>query len=215
MSSMDSAGRSIFRNLEPLILASGSPRRKDLLQSVGLTFEVVASGVEETGGSAGSPDSLVKRWAEEKARAVSGARPDCWVLAADTIVVLGERIFGKPDGPEEASAMLRDLSGRAHQVVSGLCLAHGGKGVLRVDSVTTRVHFKPLAEAEIAAYIHTGEPMDKAGAYGIQGMGAFLVRSVQGSYTSVVGLPLCETLEWLLQERVITPAVQGTKHGKS
>jgi septum formation protein len=77
------------------------------------------------------------------------------------------------------------------------------------------VHFKPLAEAEIAAYIHTGEPMDKAGAYGIQGMGAFLVRSVQGSYTSVVGLPLCETLEWLLQERVITPAVQGTKHGKS
>jgi septum formation protein len=212
---MDSAGRSIFRNLEPLILASGSPRRKDLLQSVGLTFEVIESGVEETGCSAGSPDSLVKRWAQEKALAVSRVRPDCWVLGADTIVVLGERIFGKPNGPEEASAMLRDLSGRAHEVVSGLCLAHGGKGVLRVDSVTTRVHFKPLAEAEIAAYIHTGEPMDKAGAYGIQGMGAFLVRSVQGSYTSVVGLPLCETLEWLLHERVISPAVQETRYRKS
>ena len=204
---MRTSDRSLFRNIEPLILASGSPRRKDLLRSVGLTFDVVESGVEETGDSNGSSDTLVKRWAVEKASAVSEKYPGCWVLAADTIVVLEGRVFGKPCNSDEAAAMLRDLSGRVHEVISGLCLAHRDRDILRVDSVKTRVRFKHLTEAEIQAYLNTGEPMDKAGAYGIQGMGAFLVRSVNGSYTSVVGLPLCETLEWLLQEGVVEPAI--------
>jgi septum formation protein len=199
----------LFRNLEPLILASASPRRRDLLWSMGLTFEVVESGVEETGDLGWGPDTQVKRWAVEKASAVSGKYPGCWVLAADTIVVLEDKVFGKPGNSDEAAVMLRELSNRVHEVISGLCLAHLDRDILRVDSVMTRVCFKHLTEGEIQAYLSTGEPLDKAGAYGIQGMGAFLVRSVIGSYTSVVGLPLCETLEWLLQEGVIVPVTRG------
>jgi septum formation protein len=200
---------SLFRNIEPLILASSSPRRRDMLRSMGLTFDVVESGVEETGASIGSSDALVKRWAVEKASVVSEKFPGCWVLAADTIVVLDDRVFGKPGNSDEAADMLRALSDRVHEVISGLCLAHRDRNFLRVDAVKTRVRFKRLTEGEIHAYLNTGEPMDKAGAYGIQGMGACLVRSVNGSYTSVVGLPLCETLEWLLQERVVVPVIGG------
>ncbi len=102
--------------------------------------------------------------------------------------------------------MLERLSGKIHEVITGICLARGRDGYVRVGSVLTEVRFKPLSGDEISAYVSTGEPLDKAGAYGIQGMGAFLVRSIQGSYTNVVGLPLCETLEWLMENGVIAPA---------
>ena len=177
-----------------------------MLSNLGLDFEVVPSGAEETGGDGESPDVLVQRWASDKAQAVARLRPDCWVLGADTIVVLESTVLGKPADPEEAAAMLRLLGGRTHDVISGICLVRRDGKFHRTLSVRTRVRFKELSEGEIRAYVDTGEPMDKAGAYGIQGQGAFLVRSVEGSYTNVVGLPLCETLEWLMEQGVIAPA---------
>jgi len=205
MISAASNGKALFRNVQPLVLASASPRREELLRSVGLAFEVVPSGVEETSGVEESPEELAKRWATQKTLAVSKLRADKWVLGADTIVVLEGTVFGKPDGPEEAASMLRRLSGRPHDVITGMCLVHYASRFTRADYVRTEVRFRALSDAEIRAYVATGEVLDKAGAYGIQGMGAALVRSVHGSYTNVVGLPLCETLEWLLNEEVIAP----------
>ena len=195
----------IFCSLQRLILASGSPRRIELLRSLGLTIEVMPSGIEEGDDPEKEPSTLVARRAQEKAQAVSSLDPKSWVLSADTIVVLQNTIFGKPESPEEAVAMLRRLSGRGHHVFTGLCLMRADPPFMRVETVGTEVHFKPLSDAEIRAYVKTGEPFDKAGAYGIQGMGAFLVESIHGSYTNVVGLPLCEALEWLVEQRIVTP----------
>jgi septum formation protein len=197
--------RAIFRTRQPLILASESPRRQHLLRSLGLTFEVVASGIEEEDAPEQEPITLVTGRAEEKARAVSNRCLHSWVLSADTVVALHNRVFGKPANVEQAFAMLRTLSGREHQVFSGVCLMRGDPPFMRVGAVRTGVRFKPLSDAEIMAYVRTGEPFDKAGGYGIQGLGAFLVESVHGSYTNVVGLPLVETLEWLLEEHIVTP----------
>ena len=199
----------LFVTLEPFILASASPRRRDLLAALGLVFEVVVSGVTET-QLAGSPADKVSRWARAKAEAVARRHPERWVLAADTIVVLGETIFGKPRHPDEARATLHQLGGRTHQVISAVCLAHRGRGHLRVKTVRTEVRFKQLAAAEIDAYVATGEPLDKAGSYGIQGQGAVLVESIHGSYTNVVGLPLAETVGWLAHQGLIAPGSPGS-----
>jgi septum formation protein len=199
----------MFKTLQPLILASESPRRAGLLRSVGVNFDVRASRVDESvwpgepSEPAGGPAEIALRQAGLKARSVSCLHPDSWVLGADTIVVLGGSIFGKPLSRAEAVRMLETLSGKTHEVITGICLVQPGGKLLRGESCTTRVRFKPLSAEEIEAYVRTGEPMDKAGAYGIQGMGAFLVRSVEGSYTNVVGLPLCEVLDWLMDESVI------------
>jgi len=174
--------------------------------SVGLDFDVVPSGVEETGAPAEAPGSLVERWAGQKAHSVAHLRPDCWVLGSDTIVVLEGRVFGKPVDRADAVSMLRRLSGNVHEVISAVSLVRHDLGFFRVQSVRTRVFFKEATEREIQAYVRTGEPLDKAGAYGIQGMGVFLVRSITGSYTNVVGLPLCETLDLLLEQGIIAPA---------
>jgi septum formation protein len=195
--------RPLYAVRTPLVLASGSPRRKRLLEALGLEFEVEASGVEESAVE-GPVDQAVLTWAGEKARAVAERHPDRWVLSADTVVVLEGEMLGKPADPEEARRMLGRLSGRAHDVISGLCLKRRDLDVQRVTAVTTRVIFRNLDPAEITAYVTTGEPLDKAGAYGIQGLGAALVKAVQGSYTNVVGLPLAETLEWLLAEGIVT-----------
>jgi len=204
----DGAQDKVFRSVQPLILASSSPRRKELLSSMGLTFDVVPSGVEETaGGQDEDTLTLVQKWACDKARAVSKLNPASWVLAADTVVLLGRHMFGKPSDGDEAAFMLRELGGKEHEVVSAICLINVARKFFGVRSVKTKVMFKDLSFEEIAAYIETGEPFDKAGSYGIQGKGAFLVRSVHGSYTNVVGLPLCETLEWLTEQGVIAPSV--------
>lgn len=199
----------LFRTLAPLVLASGSPRRKDLLEGLGLTFDVVPSGVAESGSRDELPAEMVKRWAHEKALAVSLRLPERWVLAADTLVLLDGAVLGKPSGPAEAAEMLRRLSGKVHEVLTGICLLHQGGNAFRLQCVRTEVLFKDLSQEEIDSYVRTGEPLDKAGAYGIQGMGAFLVRSIRGSYTNVVGLPLCETMEWLIQAGVAAPARQS------
>jgi septum formation protein len=202
--------RSVFRNLEPLVLASESPRRIQLLRSLGLTFDVIPSGIEEGDGPEKEPCALVEHRAQEKACAISHRYPKSWVLSADTIVVLGDTIFGKPASAEQAVAMLQQLSGQEHQVFSGFCLMRVDPTFRRVGCVGTKVRFKQLSETEIHAYVKTGEPLDKAGAYAIQGMGAFLVESLQGSFTNVVGLPLCETLEWLLEQGIIAVVQGGT-----
>ncbi|MGC9967064.1 MAG: nucleoside triphosphate pyrophosphatase [Syntrophobacteraceae bacterium] len=199
----------MFKTIKPLVLASGSPRRKHLLLSLGIEFLVAPSTIDESAEScrAGkSPAQTAEAWACLKAGSISAVHPDSWILGADTIVVLDGRIFGKPSERPEAVEMLQALSGRAHEVITGMCLLRPGGKVCGSCSVATRVYFKDLSIGEIEAYVRTGEPMDKAGAYGIQGIGAFLARSVEGSCTNVVGLPLCEALEWLIAENIIEPA---------
>ena len=181
-----------------LILASGSPRRREFFTRMGWTFTVVKPGTEERVHPGETPEQYVRRNAEEKAAdalALSGIADRAVAVAADTIVVQDGRILEKPKDPADAHRMLRELSGRTHQVMTGLCIRTAD--AMHSRTVVTDVEFKPLTDAEIDAYIRTGEPMDKAGAYAIQGLAAYMIRSVRGSYTNVVGLPLAETVEAL------------------
>lgn len=177
-----------------LVLASASPRRKDLLSQLGLRFTVAAADLDETPLSGEPADTYVLRLAQEKARAVAARFPGAWVLAADTTVALGSELLGKPKDPAEAREMLSRLSGRTHNVYTGVALA-GRAETSRV--VRTGVTFRTLSAGEIAWYVGTGEPLDKAGAYAVQGRGGFLVAALEGSPTNVIGLPLGETLELL------------------
>ncbi len=201
----------MFKTIQPLVLASESPRRKELLVRLGIEFLVEPSRIDESldcggdGGAGKSPAQIAETCACVKADSISALHPDSWILGADTIVVLDGRIFGKPSGRAEAVGMIQALSGRAHDVITGICLTRPGGKLRRKDSVVTRVFFKDLSVREIEAYAGSAEPMDKAGAYGIQGIGAFLVRTVEGSYTNVVGLPLCQTIEWLIADHIIEP----------
>ncbi len=188
----------------PLILASQSPRRRALLENAGIDIVVIPSHIDESQAAPDmSPEAYARRLAVLKARHVGRAHPDRWVIGADTIVVIDGDILGKPGSAGDATAMLTRLSGATHQVVTGYAIIHNASGRLHADSVVTDVEFKLLSEAEIRWYIHTGEPFDKAGAYAIQGIGTFLVRRIAGSYTNVVGLPVCEVIEYLIANRVI------------
>lgn len=200
-----------YRALAPIVLASGSPRRRELLSSLGLDFEVCPSNAPEPPPAPGeAPDAYARRMARMKTMDVAVLYPESVVLGADTIVVRNggagpEAVLGKPADDSDALAMLASLSGRAHHVVTGCCLALPGKPVPVVLSVSTLVEMRASGEAELRAYIATGEPHDKAGAYAIQGQGAFLVTRVDGSYTNVVGLPVTEIAELLLAAGVIAP----------
>ncbi len=186
-----------------LILASESPRRRFLLEQAGIEFSVIPSSFDENSVKLSSPDVYVRHLAESKARDVSKRYPDSWVIGADTIVFIDDTILGKPVSKAEARTMLKRLSGRTHQVMTGYCICCHRIGRLVSDTVTTEVRFKELTEREIDWYINSGEPFDKAGAYAIQGIGTFLVRRINGSYTNVVGLPLCEVLEFLIKENIL------------
>ena len=177
----------------PLTLASASPRRRELLERVGVNLEVVPADVDESRLPDEPPAAMAERLAAAKADVVAATQPDRLVLAADTIVVRDDAVLGKPSDAAEAAAMLRSLSGRRHHVITGWALRGPSGG--SSGTVTTAVRFRPLPEPVIARYVATGEPLDKAGAYGIQGVGAMLVRSIEGSYTNVVGLPLVEVLD--------------------
>ena len=170
-----------------LILASGSPRRKELLSLFGVPFIVRAADIDETMDKNKAPFDEVARVSRLKALAVPREEDDL-VIAADTIVVCGGRVLGKPHSREEAIAMLESLSGRDHQVMTGCTVARGE----RIETFTevTDLHFRPLSEGEIGRYVDSGEPMDKAGAYGIQGMGALLVEKINGDFFNVMGLPV-------------------------
>jgi len=189
-----------------LILASKSPRRYELLKQVGLDFEVIPSGVVEDFFNTESPREHVIRLAEAKAREVASKYPDRWVVAADTIVYINGSILGKPKCREEAAGMLRRLSGQEHWVLTGFSVCHSEKGESDREAVQTLVRVKPLTSAEIEWYVQTGEPLDKAGGYAIQGIGSFMIESIQGSYTNVVGLPVCELIQMLTRLRAVTIA---------
>ena len=182
--------------MEPFtfILASRSPRRRDLLEQIGLTFEVIPSDADETLLPGETPGEHTRRLAEAKARVVAENHPDRWVLGADTTVVIDGRILGKPADPSEAREMLAAISGRWHTVVSSFCILNASAPRSEAATVETRVFIGSLTPKEIRWYIATGEPMDKAGSYAVQGIGAFLVERIAGSYTNVVGLPLAETV---------------------
>ena len=180
-----------------LILASGSPRRKALLKDLGLRLKIVPADVREIPRPKEDPVLFSKRMAEDKAGIVSSLYPEQWVLGADTVVVLGEKILGKPKDSQEAKRFLRLLSGETHRVITGFCLKNRAMNHSHFQSVSTRVSFKSLSLEEIDWYVQTGEPLDKAGAYAIQGKGAFCVKKIRGSYTNVVGLPVTEVLKLL------------------
>jgi septum formation protein len=182
----------------PIILASSSPRRAELLSRLGLSFEVLPPSVPEEGLEGESPAEHVERLSREKAHVVRQRRPDALVLAGDTVVVLGGSVLGKPVDEEDAVRMLLALSGRTHVVVSGLAVAPPG-GPMRSGWAETEVVFRPFGEGYARQYVETGEPMDKAGAYGIQGLGSALVAGIRGDYHNVMGLPLPLLLD-LLEE---------------
>lgn len=181
-----------------LYLASGSPRRKELLEQAGYTFEIVKPDIEECKRSDESPFDYVLRLSYEKALAgFDMANKDATILGSDTVVVLQERVLEKPIDYDDAKKMLSALSGKKHQVLTAITVLNKDKYKSKV--VTTDVWFKPLEEKEISQYWQTGEPRDKAGSYGIQGLGGRFVSRIEGSYYAVVGLPLFET-DQLLQE---------------
>lgn len=181
-----------------LFLASASPRRRELLAQIAVPCVTQIASIDETPLPDEPPAAYVERLARDKARAgllALGGRDDAVVLGADTAVVLDGRILGKPADLNESRAMLQALSGRSHQVLTAVALVGGGREAARV--VSSEVSFRPISEAEIEAYWASGEPCDKAGSYGIQGLAAVFVNRLQGSYSAVVGLPLCETAELL------------------
>ncbi|MBF0102255.1 MAG: septum formation inhibitor Maf [Desulfobacterales bacterium] len=189
--------------LNPIILASASPRRKELLSAIGLVFDVIPSDIDETQVTDSDPCNYVKLLSELKASHVARMYPEHWVIGADTIVLIDGQILGKPESIDHARMMLRCLSGRCHTVLTGYCLTCKQKSVLYSDVVQTRVLFKTLSEKEIDWYIVSGEPFDKAGAYGIQAKGMFMIKEIYGSYTNVVGLPVCDILSMLIQYNIV------------
>lgn len=197
----------------PVVLASASPRRRGFLHQLGYHFEVVTPATEEKACPGESATEYVLRNAAEKARDVAGrVAADAVVVAADTVVVLRGRIMEKPESEAAAREMLRALSGQTHQVITGLCVqgpGQAGPATVRTLAVSTDVEFKKLVDDEIEAYIRSGEPMDKAGAYAIQGRAAYMIRRIRGSYTNVVGLPLTELEEILAEDFGVRPTFHG------
>ncbi len=184
-----SARTPIFwRGRAPLVLASASPRRVALLRQAGAAFTVVDPGPDREWPGQAEPRHGVRALALDKARRVGVKKPDAVVLGADTVVVVRGTRLGKPANAEEAAEMLRRLHGRQHEVWTGIAVVHGGEQ--RTAAEVTRVHFARLSDDDIRAYVRSGEPLDKAGAYGIQGLAGQFIRRIDGDYTTVVGLPL-------------------------
>jgi septum formation protein len=178
-----------------LVLASASPRRQELLRNADIRFTVQAASVSEVPFAGESPKDCAERLAGDKARAVSRLRPHDFVLGADTIVVVDGLMLGKPRDPADAARMLGLLSGRAHEVITGVCLMGSGESAAArafadTRSESTRVVMQPLSEQDLASYVRSGEPMDKAGAYAIQGIASRWISRIEGDYFNVVGLPV-------------------------
>ncbi len=178
-------------------MASASPRRVELLEALKIEFEVVPSNADETVEDGLSPGTLVEALARAKASAVSASRPKDLVLGADTVVAIGGQVLGKPKDCDDAARMLRMLQGRSHEVYTGICVKREADGFERVAHEVTEVRFLPMSEEEIASYVGTGEPLDKAGAYAIQGFGTLFISGITGDYFNVVGLPLRLVAEML------------------
>lgn len=197
----------------PVVLASASPRRRGFLHQLGYQFEVVTPATEEkVRPGEGATDYVLRNAAEKSADVAGRVAAGSVVIAADTVVVLRGRIMEKPASEADAHAMLRALGGQVHQVVTGVCVrgpGTGGAPAIRSFAVSTDVEFKQLPDEEIEAYVRSGEPMDKAGAYAIQGRAAYMIRQIRGSYTNVVGLPLTELEEVLAKDFGVRPTFHG------
>ena len=176
--------------MKKIILASASPRRKELLEKISLKFEVDASGCDEEINSGLDPQEIVQQLSIIKAKSVAARHKNAIVIAADTIGVIADRILGKPHTKNEARKMLRAISGKSHSVITGFSIIDTTTDTIVTGVVNTRVYIKKLTGEEIDAYVATGEPLDKAGAYAIQGMGAVIVEKIEGDYYNVMGLPL-------------------------
>lgn len=183
----------------PLILASASPRRKELLRSVGLKPKVLPAHVDETYMQGESPRAHVRRLSADKAAVIARKHPKALVLGADTIVVIDGLILGKPKNKNQARAMLEHLSNRRHTVFTGFTLNSVYSGISKTKVVQSSVQFKIITPGEMDWYVNSDEPYDKAGGYAAQGKGAYFIKAIHGSHTNVIGLPLCEVLEELVR----------------
>jgi len=181
----------------PFILASASPRREDLLRSVGLKFKIIPAHVDETYINGETPHTHVKRLSRDKAMVIAKKYPQALVLGADTIVVIDGLILGKPKNKKQAREMLQQLSNRTHNVFTGFSLLCMSVNLSKTRVVRSAVQFKEITPDEIDWYVNCDEPYDKAGGYAVQGKGAYFIKAIRGSYTNVIGLPLCEVLEEL------------------
>lgn len=186
------------------ILASSSPRRRELLASIGIEFDVMPSHVPEVHREGEAPEEYVARLSRDKANALSQAHPSRWVIAADTTVFLADRLLEKPVDRADAARMLATIAGQTHIVYTGVTLEHAGSGYRETRVAETEVRMLPLSSSDIEWYVGTGEPLDKAGAYAAQGVGAVFIDSIHGSYSNVVGLPLA-TLFQMLRRAGIDP----------
>jgi septum formation protein len=188
-----------------LVLASASPRRRELLAGCGLMLRVQAADLDETPLPNETAGAMVARLAAEKARAVSALIPDAWILAADTTVVCAGQVLGKPVDQDDALRMLALLQGTTHQVLSAFALVCRARQSSIVETHSSRVTMVPIAHSLMRAYVATGEPLDKAGAYAVQGIGAQWIEKVEGSYTNVVGLNLARVVQLLLAQGIVEP----------
>ena len=193
----------MFITCKPLILASASPRRRKLLTDLGLEFSCSPANIDETPLSDEAPLDFALRMARAKAEAVAASHPQSYIIGSDTVVTSDSIILGKPADAPHALAILRSLQGKTHQVITGLSLICAQRNCNEHLSRTTQVTFNTFTDPILQAYINTGDPMDKAGAYGIQGRGAFLVRTINGSCSNVIGMPISACTSLLLQHGVI------------
>lgn len=192
------------------ILASASPRRRELLASIGLEFDVLPSHVPEVHQDGEAPEEYVARLSRDKAHALASEHPSRWVIAADTTVLLGDELLEKPVDAEDAKRMLATIAGQTHIVYSGITLENAERDYRDTRVAESEVRMLPLSPRDIEWYVATGEPLDKAGAYAVQGIGSMFIESIHGSYTNVVGLPLA-TLFQMLRRAGIDPLVRTTE----
>lgn len=186
----------------PIILASSSPRRQEFLSLLGLEYRTVPAIIDETPAIGESPECFARRMAVAKAEQIATISPESCVIGADTVVALDQTLFGKPSDRHEALTTLKKLQGQTHQVITAFAILLKHRAVEELGTITTLVTFDTFSDDILQAYVDSGESMDKAGAYGIQGKGTFLIRSITGSYSNVVGLPVNEILQRLLRHRL-------------
>ena len=194
----------MFKQQSPFILASASPRRQEYLASLDISFQTIPAIIDETPLPGELPAPFAIRMAQEKAQAVARGNKNACIIAADTVVTLDQNIFGKPATTNEARIILKNLQGKAHTVITGVAINHVRNNIDESFSVETQVVFEHYSDAVLDAYIATGDPMDKAGGYGIQSYGGFLVKSIVGSYSNVVGLPMSHLVTTLLRHNLLT-----------
>ncbi len=189
---------------DSIILASESTRRVDILRSLGISFSIIPPDIDEEREKDESPRDFVLRMSYEKAHKVGELFPDKWIIGADTIVVSKGRVLGKPKSDKDAFNMLSSLRGKWHKVMTGYCVLNMSKDITYRDAVETKVFVRDMSDDEILRYIKTSEPLGKAGSYAVQGKGGYMVKEIKGSYSNVVGLPICEIAEVLLSLGVLS-----------